>query len=403
MKGIYSIWVTFWLLLTSFGSSAQTIGSAFVYDFNTADQSNIGIRLEGSAFVGSNTLNTKMFTEVLLEPKFSDLSKRTFLGRSQPKVNFFSSYGWNISYVKNTKIGFFLRNNRFQTYTSDKSFAELLLFGNGLFRGKEAFTHNLNFFQGSMYTGGVRYVLLDRKNIKISSSLGLSMLENYAEAKANRVSIYTALDGSFLDVNVSGFALSESDRGIQGVGLAGDIILDYKLNNQNSMSVQALNINGLFLVNSQNLYIDTVFRYTGLPFDAFNSSQSLSNQIDSVYQETINRNKSAKKTTIAPSEFLLKWRTRLNPKNEIILSLQAVSLGRYGYSANTGLIHSFSNRLKMVSSVGYGNFTGFLWREAVEYKLKSYRLYASVNSIQATIIPAQTQNYGVGLGVFKQL
>jgi hypothetical protein len=296
-----------------------------------------------------------------------------------------------------------MRNRRFQVYSSEKDFSELLFFGNGPFRGQNVTTSSLNYLQANVTEGGYRYNLLNREKLNINSSVGLSILSGYRQVGSQAISLYTARDGSYIDASFNNTSIVGASSGIQGLGLFSDIQVDYHTNKLNTVSFLANNINGYHLFESNEINIDTSFRFNGVFFDVFNSEASVTNYLDSAYNETINRNREDKSYVFLPSQIKLKWLFRLNPKSSIVSSFEALSLGKYGVTAQVAYYRRFGSSLKTKTVFGYGNFIGLTWSEAIEYRREKYSFFLEINNLQAAAIPSKTRNYGLSVGLFKQL
>ena len=81
MKTTYSF---LFLTVLFFPFWAQAQNDSFIFTSeNSWGYNKKGIKIDGAAFAGSNSLNTLMFTEVLTQPTFSEKSKNAFLDRSQ--------------------------------------------------------------------------------------------------------------------------------------------------------------------------------------------------------------------------------------------------------------------------------------------------------------------------------
>ena len=104
-----------------------------------------------------------------------------------------------------------------------------------------------------------------------------------------------------------------------------------------------------------------------------------------------------------PTQIKLKWVHKLSSQSSIVSSFEALSLGRFGIYTQAALLKTHKNKLKTKTSFGYGNFRGFTWSESVEYRVNKYSFYLGVNNLQALFVPTKSKNYGLSLGLFKQL
>ena len=389
-------------LFFSFWAQAQNDSFVFINE-NSWGHDKKGLKIDGAAFIGSNSLNTLMFTEVLTQPTFSEKSKSAFLNGNQLRTNLFASNDWGIEFYKDSKTHFFVRNNNFQAFSSEKDFSELFFFGNSPFRGQRIVTDGLNYVQANTLTTGFGFEVFMSKKLRIKSLLGFSILNNYRQIDAKSFQFYTATDGSYLDASFDDVSIVEANAGFQGIGLSSSVRLDYRINESNTLSFLADNINGFYLFDNQEIRIDTSFVFNGVPFDVFDTDASISGYIDSAYEETIDRNKLEKKAAILPTLLKLKWTHKLSSKSSFVSSFEAVSMGKFGVYAQLAFINKHNNRLKTKTCFGYGNFRGFTWCEALEYRVKQYSFYLGVNNLQAIVVPTKTSNYGLSVGLFKQL
>jgi hypothetical protein len=72
-------------------------------------------------------------------------------------------------------------------------------------------------------------------------------------------------------------------------------------------------------------------------------------------------------------------------------------------TAQVAYYRRFGSSLKTKTVFGYGNFIGLTWSEAIEYRREKYSFFLEINNLQAAAIPSKTRNYGLSVGLFKQL
>ena len=401
MKTAYSFLLSIALLSQSW-VQAQSDNFVFLnktgFEFN-----NKGVKVEGSAFAGSNALNTKMFTDVLIRPTFSEQSKSAFLEGSQSKTNLFASNKWGVEYHKDANTYFYISNKSLLAFSSDKDFSELLFFGNSPFRGQKVSTSGLNYVQANIFSAGYGFEVYRSKKLSIKSALGLSTLNNYRQIDASEIQLYTASDGSYLDATFKNTSINETKSGIQGVGLSADICLDYRINDLNTISFEADDVNGFYLFDNQEIQIDTSFNFNGVSIDVFNAETSVANYLDSSFTETINRNKTTQNQAFLPTKMKLQWVYKLNPRATLASSVESLSLGKFGTYLETAVIYTHNRQLRTRTSLGYGDFRGFTWSESLEYRTNKYNFYLGLNNLQAIAAPIKTRNYGFSFGLFRHL
>ncbi len=401
MKTSYKFY-TFFLLFFCQKGIAQNDSFWFIQNPTQATIQKQGIKFNGTAFIGSNVLNTSMYSERMFKSTFSNQSKNAFLEGKSSKTSIFSDQSMGASYFNDSISGFFISNQSILAYRSNKDFSELLLFGNAPFRDKKVTSNPTNFIQSSTLALGYSRNSRWKNKINVTSSIAVSYLYDFMEIKADQISIYTADDGSYIDAEFKGVEIADKKNENQGFGLVANIECDYFITPSNTISFSATNINSYYLPNSKKTLIDTVFRFTGAPIDVFNSESSISNFIDSAYKQTIN-NKSKNILTSLPSSLNLKWNHQFNKTTAFISNVRVRSLGKYGFAASVGMSHVFNKRLKAISSLGYGSFSGIVWNKAIEYKGQSFSYFLNINNIQSLALPLKTKSYGASIGLFKLL
>jgi hypothetical protein len=116
-------------LFSSIGGYSQNSNFSFLNE-DKPSANKEGLKVFGEAMAGSNSLNTQMFTEVLIKPTFTESSKSAFLDGNHSRTNLYVSGMCGVEYHLDTARYFFVRNTGFQALSSDKDFSELMFFGN---------------------------------------------------------------------------------------------------------------------------------------------------------------------------------------------------------------------------------------------------------------------------------
>jgi hypothetical protein len=83
----------------------------------------------------------------------------------------------------------------------------------------------------------------------------------------------------------------------------------------------------------------------------------------------------------------------------LLVQVSAIDLGDLGLSGRVGMTHEFSNQLKVLSTLGYGNFQGIFWNAAAEYRMGKTSLFISTQSLHALALPELATNYGATFGI----
>ncbi len=162
-----------------------------------------------------------------------------------------------------------------------------------------------------------------------------------------------------------------------------------------------MNVTRLFDHNT--IQLDTSLRFTGIGYDIVRDTNSLQQYIDSNYVAVLDNARTPLKWATLPSRINLAWNHKLSCRTNLVVSLQAVDLGRYGITGTAGIDHEFTDRFRLYSSLGYGNFAGIIWGEAAEYRFKKFNVYARVQGLQALVIPKASTNYALSFGASKRL
>ena len=241
------------------------------------------------------------------------------------------------------------------------------------------------------------------KKWSLKTGVGLNIVTDYRAMNAENLSLYTASGGSYLDAEIENLSITENSDDFMGIGIDFNQKIVYTPNDTNSFSFELRNLNFNYLLNQTAIYVDTSLRFNGVEYDFLNDSSSITEFIDSSYNSVVDRGRDKKRFTLLPTTISLSWNRRLNEKSTLTAQLTAVDLGLYGITTTVGLNHSFSNRLRVHSKLGYGTFTGLVWEEAAEYRTRSgYSFYARIVGLNAIALPNASKNYGFGFGLAKQ-
>ena len=331
---------------TAYGQQADSfafLGNSF--DKNWRPNS-IKITADGS--VSSNAINTTMFTDVFIRTEFTPAAKQKFVDGQQQKVNLYSFASVDAEYKLSNTWGVYAKTEKLQ--------AKVLF--------------------------------------------GLNALTSHKAVSSAKISLYTAPMGEYIDASVAQFAFSEQTDGtIKGVGVDLGLDLSYAINNKNSIGLALRDLNLTRMLDYTSIELDTSLRFTGIGYDFIRDTNTLQQYVDSNYLPIVENAREKLKWTTLPSRINLTWNHKLSKNSTLVTSLQSVDIGKYGITGTVGLGHEFTNRFKLYSSLGYGNYSGILWQEAVEYRFKRLNVYASVQGLHAIFVPKIATNYGVSLGI----
>lgn len=389
------------LLLISCSAYGQQVDS-FSFLGNGFDQrweqGSIKIFAEGS--VESNSVNATMFSDVLFRPTFTAEAKQSFLDGNQSRVNLYSLANASVEYKLNKKWGVYAKAQSMNGYSGAKRLSELLFFGNAPFLNEVVESENLRFLRYSGYGAGATYRLSNTDKVQAKVLLGLKSLTTYRVASSQELSLYTAPGGEYIDASVASLAISEQgDGSLKGIGVDLGLDLAYELNSNNSLHLNVRDLNVTRLLDYTTIELDTSFRFTGIGYDVVRDTNTLQQYVDSNYIPIVQNARSKLKWTTLPSRINLSWHRKISCRSILITSLQTVDLGKYGIIGTVGLDHEFSDRFRLYSSIGYGNFSGIVWRESAEYRFKKINVFAGVQSLHAVVVPKLATNYGATIGI----
>ena len=358
------------------------------------------LMVSGGLEIGSNAVNSTMFSDYLLRETFTPRAKEQFVGLENDRSNIYTIANADLEYKLTNKMGVYVSSSSQLFFSSGSDFTKVLLFGNAPFAGEEVKTKNTTFINTSSHSFGVSHLLINSEKWRVKSRYGVNAITRYNELNADEVSIYTDKDGEYIDFSISNATYSEASDGIEAIGLDLDVAIDYSVNARNEVSLAVNNIQPSFFLDKQLVTIDTSFRFEGLEFNPFaaDSGQSFANYIDSNLNE-LTRNKEDMTFALLPSQLKLTWTRYLNSRNTLIVQLSTVQLGRYGYHSRVSHNYKFGPNLKLQTTIAFGNYASLQWNEAVDYRAsEKISLYAKAIGINSMFVPNRSHSYGVVIG-----
>jgi hypothetical protein len=373
------------------------LGNAFDADWNKGSA-----KLSGDFVAGSNAVNTRLFNDVLFRATFTESAKQQFLDGSSIKNNIYAESRASAEYKLTEKWGIRVKFKSLVGFHSDKELSELLLLGNGSFQGAEVKSENVRYIRSSNLVLGATQNLISNEKFQVKLGYGVSFLTGYRSVQAKELSVFTSPVGSYLDVTVDDAELSTLSSGLQGVGVEGDLGIRYMWNRSNTLVFSASDFNLTRLLDNETITFDSTFRFTGLQLNFLSDSTSIENYVDSSYNSTIDRGRSTRKWASLPSRVQVGWQHKLSCRTMLLIEASAIDLGDLGVTGRAGITHEFSNKLKVLTALGYGNFQGIVWNAAAEYRVGKASFYLSTQSLHALVMPELATNYGASFGVAAQ-
>ena len=397
MRGIYSlVFVALCVFVKAQGeANFSFLGNGF--DANWKPHS---LKVISSATANSNGVNTGMYNDFLFREGFRKEMTDAFKANKSEQLNFYSRAEINFEYKLSKKWGVALNYQNEAAYTSSKQLFDMLLFGNADYQGTNITSDKLSFLRYTKAGFDATYLLSSSEKVVSKLSAGFFGLYNYSQAGSGSLSIFTAPRGEYIDISSSNFFLADrSNDLLQGLGLNLGYDVNYTWNRNNTLSFAAQDVNVTRMFNHSRVYLDTSFRFSGLQYDVFGDTTSLESYVDSNYLSVIRNGRKDIGWITLPSRINLQWTNKLNCRTNLIVGLEAIDLGRFGVSGWFGLDHEFSDKFRLLSTLGYGNFSGVVWSEAAEYRFNRVSLYTRLQSLHSLIIPENTTNYGASIGI----
>jgi hypothetical protein len=374
------------------------LGNAFDADWNKGS-----IKLSGGFVAGSNAVNTRLFNDVLFRATFTESAKQQFLDGSAIKNNIYAESRASAEYKLTEKWGIRVKFKSLVGFHSNKELSELLLLGNGSFQGAKVKSENVKYIRSSNLVLGATQNLTSNEKFQVKLGYGVSFLTGYRSVQAKELSVFTSFGGSYLDVTVDDAEFSTARNGLQGVGVEGDLDIRYTWNRSNTLVFSASDFNLTRLLDNETITFDSTFRFTGLQLNFLSDSTSIENRVDSTYNATLDRGRSSSKWASLPSRLQVGWQHKLSCRTMLLVQASVIDLGSLGVTGRAGITHEFSNKLKVLTTLGYGSFQGIVWNAAAEYRMGKTSIFLSTQSLHALAVPELATNYGASFGISTQL
>jgi hypothetical protein len=361
-------------------------------------------KIETDAFLGSNAVNTQMFSDVLFRSSFTPAAKDRFLDGTQQRTNIYGQLINLVEYKLSKKVGVYVKHKSVAAFSADKEMTTLLLWGNASYSGQNVTSEKLRLTQANTITIGASHKLAGNEKWLIKGWYGISLITSLSEIKATKAELYTAEGGDYLDVNLKNFSMSEQTSGLRGSGLDLGLEIDCQINEANKIGLKVLDFNFNMLFDNSYLYLDSTFRFQGFSYNFNKKELPIAKYIDSSYNGALENARSQKKYIMLPTRLQLVWNRVLDEKSNLSVGVQSVDLGNYGISGYLSYGYKFSNKLIVQSGFSYGNFTGLVWSESIEYRTNNgFSLYGNLKNVNAIVTPHLAKSYGINLGIAKVL
>lgn len=375
------------------------LGNSFDLDWNKGH-----VKIDASFTASSNALNTGMYNDFLFNSSFSEESTKSFLANSisDGKLVAISKLGGE--YKLNSNIAIQGGFNVFSGYNGNKKYLELAFYGNQELIDQQLSSDRLSFLSYRAAYAGLSYRLhhSEKRNVKVS--LNAVGILDYGALNGSDVKFFTGVDGSVLNSSASRFSFTESSTSsLKGVGLSGGFNITQKVGNKHTLEISAEGLNITRMIEQTYINLDTSIQFSGFTYDFANDTVSINDLVDSTYGGIIPNRREDLDWVTLPSILRLDWRYKINNRATASLRGLAIDLGRYGWQAKAGIAYDFSTKFRLRSELGYGNFSGVVWDEAAEYRLKRSSVFLTIINLQSLIIPLETTTYGIQVGFSHQI
>lgn len=361
-------------------------------------------KLDIEASIGSNSFNNAMFNDVLFRSGFVSKGKEKFLESKKQSTKLYAQLKTEVEYKVNPKLGVYLKYKSLAGYEGNTSFTKLVLFGNKNFQEQTIKSGELDFLFSNTVSAGATFKSNIGKNISGKLGVGLNTILDHQQIQASELSIYTANRGEYIQVDFNDFSASKKTSGLKGVGVDLNYSLDFKINNKSNLKLKLADVSVNYLLNQKSISLDTSFSFEGYEFMFGEESQTFSDFIDSSYTQFVDRGTKSKKWLSLPSRMELSFAYLISDKSEVSIELYALGLGKFGVGGSLALNQTISKNIKLISALGFGDFTGITYREAIEFRMpRRVNVYINLVGLQSIFVPLQTTNYCLGVGIAKHL
>ncbi|TAH41600.1 MAG: hypothetical protein EYC69_08165 [Bacteroidetes bacterium] len=257
---------------------------------------------------------------------------------------------------------------------------EMYFRGNKNYAGKKA---ELGPFKLKSYTyqqltyGIERSSERKNKHIIWSTAVSLNIGQKYSGYDSQSSSLYTAPDGSFLDVNLD-LRLRSSDSSqskpgsFNGYGFSIDGMVIIRDEKQNAWSISASNLGYIqWTKESAEVPIDSSFRFEGIDVtDIFDFSDTIRKEIttDSAYVQSFLTDRRKKAfSDMVPFHLKASYSAQLNPGKLILdIGAEQIFFAEARLRGFTELKYNFKRRHQLALNLSYGAYT--FWNLGLGYK-----------------------------------
>ena len=362
------------------------------------------LQLDGIGVLGSNSINSRMFSDLLFSSGFNDKAKSTYLENSADKVRVQArglsvlTLGLGDKWVNTIYANY----NQQAFYSSSSDFGKLALFGNKPYENQLVESNGLNAWNSTSYSVGVGKTVWLNNTSKLQVNAGVNLVRDIAFIRADNIGFFTAPNGESLDINLKQFEGKLNSIGFDGFGLDLGFIL-FKETSKIRWKLEVDNVSPFVYNQGEVFGIDTAFNFDGFTFDIGSlDSNGFSSYINDRYDDIYSRNTSELTVGLLPWDLSLEATYLLSEKSSIGVNLSTVSLGTYGWNSDLVYQNQLNNSWGIKSTVGYGNYSGLYFSQGVEAAINKTNIYAELIGLSGVAAPLNTSLIGMQLGLYRQ-
>ena len=148
----------------------------------------------------SNTINAGMLSDYFLKSSFSQDYKQAFLDSDRKRTNLFIDNYVRGSYVIDNLRKAYLDIGNQVFIKGNKELSELVAFGNKSFENQTVKSSNTSVLGYNYVSIGMVEKLKANNSWSIESNYGVKLVSGLTDISAGKVSLYTGLQGEYLDI-----------------------------------------------------------------------------------------------------------------------------------------------------------------------------------------------------------
>ena len=369
--------------------SISTAGDEGTELFNMGPRYNQVYAIHSDYYFSSGSITNKFASEYYRADFISNRLKDAVSANLFHRNRFGAEFNAGISvgqkldtlFGSTSGISFIKLNNRAHIDGKfENDLFEIYFRGNKNYAGKKA---ELGPFQLRSYTyqqlsyGIEKQHEKNNKKIIWSAALSFNIGQKYTGYDSPGASLYTATDGSFLDLDINlkirSNDSSQSKLGsFNGFGFSGAGMLIIKDASQNAWAFSADNIGYIQWTKESSLVpVDTSFRFEGIDVsDLFDFSDTIKKEIttDSAYVQSFLTNRQKKSFShMVPFHIKASYSAQLKPGKLILqIGAEQILFSQARLRGFTELKYNFKRRHQLAVNLSYGGYT--FWNLGLGYR-----------------------------------